>query len=70
MIKEEIKIDKDIRFKIGDVVQCLTGGPEMTIRSQQVGNMAKCFWFDLDDKMVWHYQEVKLPADILRKVVK
>ncbi len=38
-------------FKVGDVVQLKSGGPEMTVidKSQEGGNV-KCMWFMVDNR--------------------
>jgi uncharacterized protein YodC (DUF2158 family) len=37
-------------FKIGDVVELRSGGPEMTVIGEQAPNLIMCTWFDKNDE--------------------
>lgn len=44
----------------GDVVRLNSGGPKMTLLSDQKGNKARCQWFDRNGKM--HTAEFEVAA--------
>lgn len=52
-------------FKIGDLVQLKSGGPEMTVHGNGLNGSVRVIWFgDYKVKPEWH----DFPADTLKRV--
>lgn len=56
-------------YEPGDIVQLLTGGPEMTVLDicDDCGDVG-CGYFNKIDNC-WHFEAVQVPAEALRPVV-
>ena len=48
------------KFKVGDKVHLISGGPNMTVREYVNGNLVHCDWFAKDEYKSHNFHEEQL----------